>query len=61
MLTKIIALFAAVLTATAPISWSPPANSPTGGQTTHTQTVTGSDGNTYVYTIADKTGAVEGC
>lgn len=61
MLTKIIALFAAVLTATAPISWSPPANSLTNGQTTHTQTVTGSDGNTYVYTIADKTGAVEGC
>lgn len=62
MLTRIIALLAAVLTATAPIS--PPmsaVSSTDGGGSTHTQAVTGADGSTYVYTIADQTGAVEGC
>lgn len=62
MLTRIAALLAAVLTATAPISPPMSAVSSTDiGGSTHTQAVTGADGSTYVYTIADQTGAVEGC
>lgn len=62
MLTRIVALLAAVLTATAPISPPMSAVSSTDiGGSTHTQAVTGADGSTYVYTIADQTGAVEGC
>lgn len=62
MLTRIVALLAAVLTATAPISPPMSAVSSTDiGGSTHTQAVTGADGSTYVYTIADQTGAFEGC